>query len=225
MADRTFTGRERPILFSAPMVRAVLDGSKTQTRRIVQIGDHARADLLGCKAGVATFGDRLPDDPVPLEKRCPYGKPGDRLWVRETHAQFAVGNKIGLAPQCVAYRATCREDGSFDYAQPDGEILGIKVTKWTPAIHMPRWASRITLEITDVRVQRLQAISDEDALAEGIERNDDDGVTYYGPLNHGDCRPREGFRMLWDSVPGGGPGRSWYADPWCWAITFKRLAP
>lgn len=107
--------RERPILFSGPMVRAILEGKKTQTRRVVR-------DQGGC----LDLDD--PDDLAQLLSCYDYGAPGDRLWVRETHAQFAVGNRTGLAPQCVAYRATCDEDGGFDYVNNGDEIMRIKVT-------------------------------------------------------------------------------------------------
>lgn len=211
--------KERPILFSAPMVRAILAGEKTQTRRAVtklpKCSDDASRiewcqwsglwcahggprDACRCKGGV----------------RCPYGLPGDRLWVRETHAQFAVGEGDRPVPQCVVYRATCREDGSFDYVGGDGSIMGLTVTKWTPAIHMPRWASRITLEITDVRVEQLQTISTLEAMAEGADPR---------PTATGDPSYTHGFHVLWDSINGERPGCSWDANPWVWALTFRRI--
>lgn len=232
---------ERPILFSAPMVRAILDGRKTQTRRPLDlsraVGDPGVPtghvlDLI-YPGSVQHYGyvtaahDRTawrvqrlcdascahPDDTGPYDGRhsrswgpMPYA-PGQRLWVRETHAQFAVGNRTGLSPQCVAYRATCDDDGGFRYVNNGDEIMRLKVTKWTPAIHMPRWASRITLEVTEIRVQRLQDISEEDARDEGVE-------PYTPP--HGRISPDQ-------SVPGPGfdgcrlgdqPHRLSFADVW-----------
>lgn len=91
-----------------------------------------------------------------------------------------------------------------------------------PSIYMPRWASRITLEVTGVRVERLNDINQEDAIAEGVEAHDDDGVTYYGPLGRGVCDPIVAYRSLWDSI--NGPG-SWAANPWVWVVEFKRVRP
>jgi len=172
--------RERPIIFSAPMVRALLDGRKTQTRRVVRICDdpitQADHEAGRRQRGIPTdaknvrwLGYLKCDAPpgsytVSARVDCPYGDPGDRLWVKETHAQFAVGNRSGISPQCVAYRATCDADGGFEYANNGDEVMRLKVTKWTPAIYMPRWASRILLEITDRRAERLQDISTLDAM-------------------------------------------------------------
>ncbi len=213
--------KERPILFSGPMVRALLDGSKTQTRRALSPKVVAKCPVEnGYVFGVDPSGfcgfsrtDRYGFSAFPLGRSL-YGVPGDRLWVRETHAQFAVGNKAGDAPQCVAYRATCNADGSFDYVNNGDEIMNLKVTRWTPAIYMPRWASRITLEIIDVRVQRVQDISVEDARAEGVDVTLD-------LRDH--MNPVAAFRSLWDSINGKRPGCSWDVNPWVWALTFKRV--
>jgi hypothetical protein len=180
--------KERPILFSAPMVRALLDGSKTQTRRVVK----PTPEWIG-QSGVLSYRGRV-GLPHAL---CPYGQPGDRLWVRETHMDLGA---------CYLYRA----DAS---AEQERAIVAPR-QPWRPAIHMPRAASRITLEITGVRVERLQDISEADALEEGITYNDI-------PNNGLDpMRARTWFRGLWESI--NGPG-SWEANPWVWAVSFNRL--
>jgi len=184
--------KEQPILFSAPMVRAILDGRKTQTRRIV-------------KGDITTIGSMDYLNGQPLEGcsatlgQCPFGVPGDRLWVRETWRQ---GNT----------RVLYRTD----------DVCPSQV-RWRPSIHMPRWASRITLEITDVRVQRLQEISDEDALAEGLRSDGSLGaqcsVELTGHRTHHDS-PKECFRLLWESIHG--PG-SWDVNHFVWVIVFRRI--
>jgi hypothetical protein len=164
----------RGIIFSTSLVPKLLDDSKRVTRRTVKPQPES---VEGAKF-IFSDGLHVPCrdevqrgalDQIGPGIRCPYGMPGDQLWVRETHAQFAVGNRTHDAPLCVAYRATCSEDGGFDYVDNGGEVMRIRVTKWTPAIHMPRWASRITLAIDDVRVERLQDIMQEDALREGVQ--------------------------------------------------------
>lgn len=221
--------KSRGILFSAPMVRAILSGAKTQTRRVL-ISEHAEdaAVWADCRdgrweSGIASgaSGSFGHGEFV----RCPFGISGDRLWVGETHALFMVGEGMDRpVPQCVAYRATCDADGGFDYANGRGEVMRIKVTKWTPSIHMPRWASRITLEITEVRVQRLQEISEDDARAEGVERDTEpcdhtrlscEEIGCLGPTH------RSTFCELWDSI--NGKRAPWSSNPWCWEITFRRL--
>lgn len=215
--------KERPILFSAPMVRAVLSGSKTQTRRVIT-GRVPREAALLLWLSDDSFDASLAADPE--NGWCPYGYPGDRLWVRETHAQFAIGNKSGLAPQCVAYRATCGDDNGFDYVHEDGGLMRVQVTKWTPAIHMPRWASRITLELTNVSAQPLCDVREDDAIAEGAQFHNGRGVGHSGwrhDRDHGVVYPtaRDSFRALWDSINGKRPGCSWKDDPWAWVLTFR----
>lgn len=180
--------KERPILFSGPMVRAILDGRKTQTRRIVKpqpTNDYVTFMPLSSElVGVTKHGG-------PIDNRgwlhCPYGKTGDRLWVRET-----------WCPDVEPY--------TFRYKADGGEPL----ERWRPSIHMPRWASRITLEVVSVRVERLQDISEEDALAEGIT------------LVERGTSPVDQFNKLWESI--NGPG-SWEANPWVWVVSFKRIEP
>jgi len=167
--------KERPILFSGPMVRAILEGRKTQTRRIV------KPQPLRDR-GVMAFNDG--EHP---QMRCPYGKPGDRLWVRET-----------WCPDVEPYTFRYKADGD----EP--------LERWRPSIHIPRWASRITLEVVSVRVERLQNISEDDALAEGIT------------LVERGTSPVDQFNKLWESI--NGPG-SWEANPWVWVVEFKRIEP
>lgn len=177
--------KERPILFSGAMVRALLDGTKTQTRRMVKPQPRILAGELLCWKD-----DALTDDQ--MAELCPYGQPGDRLWVRE--AWMDLRGVDGAVGPCM-YRAT------FGNA-PDGG-------KWRPSIHMPRWASRITLEVTGMRVERLQDISEADARAEGVSR-----------AQCPDWHATTDFRAIWESI--NGPG-SWDANPWVWVVEFKRL--
>lgn len=190
---------ERPIIFQGDMVRAILDGRKTQTRRIVkpapydncqriiQHGDEWLQVLLNGEDHELTLGD------VSKRLKCPHGVPGDRLWVRETFSRSANGDGIW-------YWA----DGNPDYGD------------WSrpkPSIHMPRWASRITLQITDIRVEQLCDISEEDAIAEGVSNQCEDGMW---------ISAMEQYADLWDSINGGG---SWDANPWVWVIEFVRMQP
>ncbi|EKZ5698347.1 hypothetical protein JKF61_18625 [Klebsiella quasipneumoniae] len=217
---------ERGMIFNAEMVRAILDGRKTQTRRPVKFPVHDRN--LGCElagnelAGELSAGNYL---------NSAFGKPGDRIWVRETFCP--VDDTQYGGEKWVDYRATPRYEAShpagWDSAPNDAEAL-----KWRPSIHMPRWASRILLEITDVRVERLNAISPEDAESEGLERTnftgfgDEPGLpsypepdVYFDPLKkQWKEYPPEAFAGLWESIYGEG---SWKANPWVWVIEFKRV--
>lgn len=218
--------KERPILFSGAMVRAILRGEKTQTRRLVTarnkdqrvwlsdeaIGRVARfehrkdawwAMAVGEPSRIVHCGVEMDGGHIG-SVQCPCGAVGDRLWVRETWAYFGgdeylYQHDVGS----VSYRA----DEIDDWANnpPCG--------RWRPSIHMPRWASRITLEITDVRVERLQAISEEDALAEGFD-----------PWPKGKCKTARGnFAVIWTSI--NGKSAAWDLNPWVWAISFKRVEP
>ncbi|VVE07452.1 ASCH domain-containing protein [Pandoraea sputorum] len=216
--------KERPILFSAPMVRAILDGSKTQTRRVVK-------KWTGKVDGKAIPSDvsYLPDFTC-YRANCPYGQPGDRLWVRETwfSADILFQGYECDPPQTVGYRAdlTARIDG-VNPIDTYGWNWGHESVKWKPSIHMPRWSSRITLEITGVRVERLQAISHDDALAEGVTDlastlSEEPYPSGESPeqISHRLQWPQRQFRQLWESISG--PG-SWDANPWVWVIEFKRV--
>lgn len=208
--------KERPILFSAAMVRAILEGRKTQTRRIVKADMGRETNVVEWNTAERAFvpwrwhtgGSPAGGQRTGKPFACPYGQPGDRLWVRETHARFSVGEGLDTpVPECVAYRATCSKGESFDYTNSRGEVMRLKVTKWTPAIYMPRWASRIELDITGVRVQRLWDITDADALAEGVF---DEEVGWH----------KEKFRSLWTQING---IESWPSNPWVWVVEFRRV--
>jgi hypothetical protein len=214
------SAKERPILFSGPMVRALLEGRKTQTRRAVRLdGTASRPAGYGtCVVLGNGHGWRAewPDHPgwrVPV--KCPYGVPGDRLWVRETWSR---DSKDVYPCIPVVYRADGRisdEDRREHVRDCKYEATGMahfeclacpnhgRGLRWRPSIHMPRRASRITLEVTEVRVQRLQDISEEDARAEGVEY-------------------REHFFRLWGEMHG---EDNWLKDPWVWAISFKPAPP
>jgi hypothetical protein len=220
---------ERPILFSGPMVRAILAGTKTQTRRVVKL-------LEGFEPSGSTMhwphAQKRAGVTVPL--KCPYGQPGDRLWVRETWAP--VFKRVPHSNGCL-YRAD--DDGrQINPRSMDG--------KWKPSIHMPRWASRLTLEMTSVRVEQLKDISEEDAKAEGAVFTDwgkhchtlscDGGETWghvhtqkagwhFGDASsHEHClgTARMAFANIWNHVYG---VDAWDRNEWVWAISFKRASP
>ncbi len=204
--------KERPILFNSEMVRAILEGRKTQTRRVVKpqpcggwafdgvygkiTSHHPQRGKFGAflRRGVGTPWPELGILP------CPYGSPGDRLWVRETFFSFRHAGVFSTASRIV-YRA--------DYSGQEDEDYATECHGWKPSIHMPRWASRITLEITDIRVERLQEISEKDAIAEGVVACPDMGITAVGE-----------YSLLWESINGKG---SWDENPWVWVIEFRRL--
>lgn len=202
--------KERPILFSAPMVRALLAGTKTQTRRILKL--KWGFDVEERDDGTLWPWAQHPDCDDDVWMPCPQGEIGDRLWVRET---WAYGTH--------AMAAERDEDGPFVYAA-DGTTQGRLCDRWTPSIHMPRWASRISLEITALRAERLQDISDADARAEGIECMAGDpecGYCNYLDQSGKDwtLSPRESFQSLWESI--NGPA-SWAKNPWVWVVEFQR---
>ena len=183
--------KERPILFSAPMVRAILEGRKTQTRRVVKSNWDAKDD--------DNWPMVMDEDGLWFRQACPYGQIGDRLWVREA---FFIDEGKGS----VRYRAS-------GHVSPFG---------WKPSIHMPRWASRILLEITSVRVERLQDISEVDALAEGItESQIDTELKAAEEMDQVEPNPaRCCFRYLWEDING---IESWADNPWVWVVEFKKV--
>ncbi len=191
----------RPMLFSAPMVRALLDGSKTQTRRVVS------AKHLPFIENISTHF--LSEN---WEKRpLPHGKTGDRIWVREAYRagkEFDDWKPSWLEPSC----------GIWHEAHgPAPEWMG----KLRPSMFMPRWASRITLEITGVKVERLHDIDEADAIAEGISKTPAGFWSTYGLSSaDGTYSARYSYRCLWESI--NGPD-SWTENPWVWAISFKRI--
>ena len=195
--------KERPILFSGPMVRAILDGTKTQTRRVAKLQPRSQADI-------GWHGRSMPfirnPDVTRRNLACPFGHPGDRLWVRE------------------AWKA----NSTFNDLPPRDLPTGVKVfyltgsgyspssARYRHARFMPRWASRITLEITDVRVQRLHEISEADAIAEGTREPS------LVPVTGARFSERDVFAALWQHING---SASWNANPWVWALTFQRVMP
>lgn len=190
---------ERPILFSAPMVRALLAGTKTQTRRVVKgTGLYA---IDAAIHGAETAAREL----LALASRCPYGQAGGRLWVRETWRE-RVPDQDG---RTLDYRA--------DHASEDPCDL-----PWRPSIHMPRAASRINLEVTEARVERLQAITMGDAMAEGLPwRQNFKGFCLEDGSHFHAADPRQAYFSLWEAI--NGPG-SVEANPWVWCVAFKRVA-
>lgn len=212
--------KERPILFSAPMVRAILNGEKTQTRRIMKhpprkVVVHGVGPMLAVPKHSGDESWLWPNARDEVLAMCPRGKPGERLWVRE--AWRTVTEADALAPRELNeahrlwYEADARHQPGFG--------------KLRPSIHMPRWASRIMLEITDVRVERLDSISEADCWAEGIEEvmydfDFDSNVTMANRLRCPVDNAKPLFALLWESI--NGPG-SWDANPWLWAIEFRRL--
>lgn len=184
--------KERPILFSGSMVRAILEGRKTQTRRIIKPQPDMVLNWDDVRLKVWHEGKKG-------YAVCPYGKPEDRLWVRETWAKDIPG-----CPNGVTYRA--------DHLDPLGDGPAKPIT-WKPSIHMPRIASRITLEIIRVRVEKLQSISEEDAKAEGVVNYDDRKWVTYALQ----------FSRLWDSI--NSKRAPWSSNPWVWVVEFKRVAP
>ncbi len=217
---------DHPILFSAPMVRALLAGTKTQTRRVV------KPQPTGFVGGPGiTLADGSPAPLMPLDEtiepygrviRCPYGQPGDRLWVRETWYfegtdMMRHGRTHSTQDGVVRYLA----DGARRTINTHWEAVERWMTRKPqnrPGIHMPRWASRITLEVTGVRVERLQEISEADAIAEGVNVHPD----HHGRPRTSIYSPVEAYRDLWESINGQG---SWEVNPWVWVVSFKRVTP
>lgn len=218
--------KERGMIFNAEMVRAILDGRKTQTRRIMAIQpEHSE---LGLRRVIDSKNGRdngkyfwSQSDARGLKMRskvfgCPYGEVGDRIWVRETYQgplfdyehmeSYLEDSSKFYKPEFCVYRADGKPAPEF-YDADDNLHCG-----WRPSIHMPRWASRITLEITDVRVERLRGLSEEDAKSEGI-------IPSAGGVLPG-WEYRINFRDLWMDIYG---TNNWEANPWVWVIEFKRV--
>lgn len=228
--------KERGIIFNGEMVRALLDGRKTQTRRILKVQPD--------EDGLAKVTNGPWMDTSEREYRCPFGVIGDRIWVRETWA--LLGNEDGC---CVdwndnlckgdektaarIYRASCEQKpGDYGlwsipdnaYWKPYTENEKFEGS-WRPSIHMPRWASRILLEITDVRMERLNSISEQDALSEGIDRErlEESQDNYDCIADHnmtGRPTATGAFKYLWESIYG---EENWQANPWVWVIEFNRI--
>lgn len=214
------------ILFSGPMIRALLSGQKTQTRRLVKLNGHD-----GVQADHAPW--RLVHGPRPGHKKpcwawqhtktisrvitepCPYGVPGDLLRVRETWAAGACAD--GLSPSELYAPTWLKDNGGLWYRADETQHPGLVSPRgrWRPSIHMPKWASRISLEIVSIRVERLQEISEDDACAEGTRE-----PSVAALIGGGDVTERRVFSRLWEKINGKG---SWESNPWVWALTFKRV--
>ena len=201
--------KERPMLFSAPMVRALLDGSKTQTRRALKWQpDYPIIIATDPHTNRYQIGEREPVTEAALLRASPYGQPGDRLWVRETFCLDDDGHE-----EWPVFRA---DGAKLPQRQPTREPA-----RWTPSIHMPRWASRILLDVVSLRVERLNDCSDADAVAEGIGLNPSAiGMKLTNPP--GESMAIAMYHALWDSINGAG---SWAANPWVWVVEFKRVTP
>lgn len=253
--------KERPILFAASMVRATLEGRKTVTRRAMKVQPVLNGNFWEVYG--AGWGSGVTSVPVmpghSLSSNCPYGKPGDRLWVRESWQdvhpvqivdRYSQPGRAGIpGPPKVNYQTIYRVDGDYPTTyythqhpyrclepDPSHGFIGPADsgwTGWTPSTHMPRWASRILLEITDVRVERLQDGEGETAfesryISEGINRiHQGDGnydfhpfKTEPGPGSWTD--PFDAWRELWVSING---AESWNANPWVWCVSFRRVFP
>lgn len=219
--------KERPILFNAEMVKAILAGRKTQTRRIM------KSDCMdiGERDDGSLWPWREHDDGGDYWYPCPLGQPGDQLWVREAWRVSHKLDKIkpselpydrGLSTFYAAGGSRARMSVGGPYVNDDTyPVVPMPwLGKLRPSLHMPRIASRIDLLITGVRVERLNAISESDAIAEGLERYNDDGIVYYGQYGRGDCRPEVAYGDLWQSIYG---SESWQANPWVWVIEFEHL--
>jgi hypothetical protein len=231
--------RERGIIFSGPMVRALLDGTKTQTRRVVSFEN---SDVLGCVSRQLwdsldwseVYPDRgyahwqflkvkAPDDTL-FRVRW-RGEVGTRLWVRETWADTNGENGPMISYRAGGDRFLVDDSYPVDYTRYPGCAFsmwcgdlrrGAEGHAWRSPIHMPRWASRITLEVTDVRVQRLTEISEADAWAEGFPDPDGKNREY-------EDRARYWYRHLWDSINAKRPGCAWDDSPWVWALSFRAI--
>lgn len=215
--------REYPILFSAEMVRAILDGRKTQARRVIR-----------CPRDVVSWAIEKQDDGPPWPgfenrvgdwewMRCPYGQPGDRLWVRETWAVAQAWDRVASRDLAIHRRHVTgervyppdRAPGVWyraDGPPPNDVCAG----KWRSGIHMPRWASRITPVVADVRVERVQDISTADIAAEGV----DNGMSNPTMGRRHDAMQRMTFQALWDSI-NARRGDGWDVNPWVWRVEFE----
>ena len=222
--------KERPILFTGEMVRAILSGAKTQTRRVVKGLDIRGPDknpspLFDVYKGSQWVG-AFDAETGRGSLDCPYGEPGDRLWVRETFQYQRAEDGLGLHYRADGARCGVSEQYLDDPDSEGAALVRADVVpdgRWKPSIHMPRWASRITLEVTGVRVERVQDISEEDAGAEGtpcIFCRKTLVTRCQCALDKADYH--EDFQKLWDSV-NAKRGYSWESNPWVWVVSFKQL--
>jgi len=232
-------GSARPIIFSGPMVKAILAGRKSMSRRVVNPQPESEAGptgplMWGHPDLCGLFAEHVFGGCFTKMVPCPYGAPGDRLWVREI---FRAIEDPG-AERHEVRRKYRDEDGETHYVVVDYKADAptrimdqLGKPEWKSPIHMPRWASRVTLEVTAVRVERLQEITEEDARAEGIRSDilpacgDHPDLACYvsEPDDNHAYRTRvEAFRKSWDHVNGKRPGCSWDANPWVWVLSFRK---
>lgn len=231
------TVKERPIIFNGEMVRAILDGRKTQTRRVVR--EQLTADIHKEVEGTSPVDRwaRMGNGWYPSNQygetwmnvnplRCPYGVPGDRLYVRETWgALWPDMESVPLEGCNIVYRADL-PPGCTDYPGewPEDEARGNPdAPKWRPSIHMPKWAARIWLEVTGVRVERLQGISEVEALAEGCSRRisvDSMGNVWDADAIGRDGSYRDCFVLLWNEI-NAKRGYGWDENPFVWVVSFR----
>ena len=204
---------ERGMIFNAEMVRAILDGRKTQTRRPVRfpvLDKNLGCELAGNElAGELSAGNYL---------NSAFGKPGDRIWVRETFRVHSRATDVAT----LVYKASVRNSWTEQTHRVPVSLCNKPATpeKWTPSLHMPRWASRILLEITGVRVERLNAISEENAASEGVAQFRGGFWKHYQPgWTQHQLSARGSFVTLWKSIY---DEESWQSNPWVWVIEFKR---
>lgn len=215
--------KERPIIFSGDMVKAILEDRKTQTRRIIKpqpIRLPAAYDRVGMtiwppgsqpgEDGVS-WGDKAPSNSPTkvMAKHCPYGQTGDRLWVREAWCEHWIHNGEEWIEAGYRYKATDEKD---------------KRAKWYPSIYMPHCASRIALEIVSIRVEKLQEISEEDYIKEGLKpckKNPKLAISHYSEANANKLILQKDFMFLWDSI--NGEVNPWSSNPWVWVIEFRRV--
>lgn len=243
--------KERPILFSGEMVRAILGGRKTQTRRVVIPQPETRRDLFPTEPEdiaedraskklifairTGALSTRCLGAQNFAQEFCPFGQAGDRLWVREAHKRkdtFAQVTRPELKrpPDHFVARVEYRADGATREQYVDCSewrcSLETNTEKWKPSIHMPRWASRITLELTGVRVERVQEIVGQDAIAEGVARRD--GYYLGGPHRYVAGKTKvfslawQAYKDIWNHL-NEKRGYSWDSNPWVWVIEFKRV--
>ena len=227
---------EKPILFSGPMVRAILDGRKTVTRRVVRMpkvwesNPGALPGLVETREGPAWSWEGCAYQmhewlPHRAFIKCPYGQPRDRLWVRETHQVELLGATGRGGVYDSHYAISYKADGAereLRYKGAHGTDPYLKASdrdSWRPSIHMPRWACRLTLYVVSVRVERLQEISDGDCEAEGVRPSVDGNGKDWLPDETG---WRRTFRQLWDSINGKRSGCAWADSPWVLRVEFKR---
>lgn len=207
--------KEKPILFSGEMVRAILEGRKTQTRRPLKpqpIPHETGGWRYGKKYRYACAGGATPSDDLLLLHECPYGLPGDLLWVRETWAHIERPHTIE--------NSFFEDREEYIFAADNANFFADKIGKWRPSIHMPRAASRLTLEITNIRIERLLSITESDAIAEGVETWPDGNYKAYGKHAGKHSTARGSYFDLWNSI---NPENLVKQNPWVWVIEFAKI--